>query len=893
MQAAQFIGRDDEFNQLKRALQAARQGGGSAWLVAGESGIGKSRLLDELRTYGLIQQAWVLRGQAVEGGGLLYQVWREPLRRLALSTPLGDLEASILKEIVPDIGALQGREVPDAPSLDSRDAQVRLLRAIVGAFRAQQQPILLLLEDLQWANESLEVLQYLQPFVPKLPLLIVGSYRYDKSRDLPAQLPQMQIIRLERLSAEEITHLSRSMLGTAGEYTEVTDLLQRETEGNVFFIVEVVRTLAEEAGGLDRIGTKTLPQKVLAGGMQAILRRRLARLPDHALIQRAAVAGRVLDLNVLRQLPLYRQGMSPAALDQWLMTCADAAVLEVYEGAWRFTHDKLRETLISDMLTGSDYSALNREVAQAIEAAYPDPDQLSPLAPVLADHWHAAGDIHREAYYLEQAGNLALDNGLYPRAISYFERALALNQETGASALEKASLLQILGETHYNIGSLEAGNRCSMQALNQLGYVMPRSLRARQIDFAVQFVRQVVNPLALIHRQPSAQDRRRKLIAMKICGQMALIHYFKNERWLTAYLALYGLNIADNAGDEALVDRTRLYTIAGLTMALVKRKKLAARYIEHADRLLQRAPDHTAMVRTSIAAGIYSTVIADWAQAEIRLERLLQISREIGHVRRWEESAVTLIGVYYYHCVWDQAKTLSDALYASGLQSGNLQAQAWALDDLGRFALRAGQFDEALRIFKSSREIYEEISDTIGILWILGAIAKIHLCLGNLERARALIDQVEPALLAAIPTSFGMLEAYGAMVEFHLTLLERAPEDASERQAADRAIQALGRYSEVFSLARSRYWLYRSGLAKLTGHRDQASRLVGRAVSEAQRLEMAYDEGLAQLDYGRLPGVDLAERNEHLRRAIVLFEQLGAHWDLEQAQAALTRPEIE
>ncbi|MBC8171756.1 MAG: serine/threonine-protein kinase PknK, partial [Anaerolineae bacterium] len=71
LQAAQFIGREAEFRQLQTALKAMFLGTGSGWLVAGESGIGKSRLLDELRTHALIQGAWVIRGQAVEGGGLL------------------------------------------------------------------------------------------------------------------------------------------------------------------------------------------------------------------------------------------------------------------------------------------------------------------------------------------------------------------------------------------------------------------------------------------------------------------------------------------------------------------------------------------------------------------------------------------------------------------------------------------------------------------------------------------------------------------------------------------------------------------------------------------------------------------------------------------------------
>src|SRR5258707_1825583 len=110
LQAAQFVGREAEFARLKTALDETIGGHGSAWLVGGESGVGKSRLLDELRTRSLVAGALVLRGQAVEGGGLPYQLWRDPARRLALSTSLTDLEAGIVKEVVPDIGALLERD---------------------------------------------------------------------------------------------------------------------------------------------------------------------------------------------------------------------------------------------------------------------------------------------------------------------------------------------------------------------------------------------------------------------------------------------------------------------------------------------------------------------------------------------------------------------------------------------------------------------------------------------------------------------------------------------------------------------------------------------------------------------------------------------------------------
>src|SRR5262249_39124863 len=90
LQAAQFIGREKELNQLTDALSETMMRRGSTWLIGGESGVGKSRLLDELRIRTLVRGALVLHGQGVAEGGLAYQLWREPLRRLLLSTDLSD-----------------------------------------------------------------------------------------------------------------------------------------------------------------------------------------------------------------------------------------------------------------------------------------------------------------------------------------------------------------------------------------------------------------------------------------------------------------------------------------------------------------------------------------------------------------------------------------------------------------------------------------------------------------------------------------------------------------------------------------------------------------------------------------------------------------------------------
>ncbi len=425
LQAARLVGRRDELAELSERLQRAMEGRGSVLLVGGESGVGKSRLLDELRTLSLVQGSLVLTGQSVGQSASPYQVWRQPLRWLCLLADISDEDAAVLKDQVPDIANLLDREIPDAPVVDPQTAQQRLLAVISGLFASLEQPLTVVLEDLHWAgNESLAVLGRLRESIEGLPLFIVGSYRDDERPDLPSELPGVDNLKLSRLAAKSIAELSESMLGQVGRRKEILALLQRETEGNAFFLVEVVRALAEEAGRLDSVDVSRLPEHISTGGIQKIIQRRLHRVPREArpMLRTAAVIGREIDVEVLRALEPHE------SLGRWLATCADVAVLEVQGEQWRFAHDRLREVLLHE-LAPAQRRKLHRGVATAIEEVYAEaPEHIA----ALAHHWGGAADFSDEeatakaVLYKEKAGRQALASCATQRAETLLKEGLEL-----------------------------------------------------------------------------------------------------------------------------------------------------------------------------------------------------------------------------------------------------------------------------------------------------------------------------------------------------------------------------------------------------------------------------------------------------------------------------------
>jgi serine/threonine protein kinase len=459
LQAARLVGRDNELQQLSDALTLAVDGHGSSWLIAGESGVGKSRFVDELRTLAMTRGALVLRGQGIIEGGSPYHLWRPALRWLALLTALDDERLAVLKPLIPDLDALLEKALPDAPELSPQAAQSRLLGVIEELFRRQAGPVVLILEDLHWAQESLDVLTRLNTIVSGQPLLIIGSFRDDERPELPASLPEMKLLKLERLNEQAIAELSEAMLGESGRQEQVVDLLRRETEGNVFFLVEVVRVLAQDAGNLERIGMVTLPAQMFVGGVQHVIQQRLSRLPTDALplLRFAAVMGRQLDLDVLQRVE------SPMPLEHWLQVCLDAAVLEVLEARWRFAHDKLRDGVLND-LQPEPRRSLHQKVAETLERVYTSqPEQIA----LLAYHFGRAGDTAKELVYTRRAGELSLRSGAYREAINSLERALELLDSISPPdrVQQGIQLKRQMAEAHLGLGEYIEARRLYQENL--------------------------------------------------------------------------------------------------------------------------------------------------------------------------------------------------------------------------------------------------------------------------------------------------------------------------------------------------------------------------------------------------------------------------------------------
>ncbi|MBN8591991.1 MAG: tetratricopeptide repeat protein [Anaerolineae bacterium] len=697
IQAADFVGRKRELTQLTDALHAAINGQGSAWLVGGESGVGKSRLLDELRTQALVEGALVVRGQAVEGGGLTYQLWREPLRRLVLSVELNDLEAGILKAVVPEISTLLERDIPDAPELPGPAGQQRLIQTLVDVIQRQPKPTVLLLEDLQWSEESLEPLKQLTPLLRAWPLLIVANFRSDERPHLSEELSNMQMLRLERLSAGEIAELSAGMLGEGGRNPALVERLHHETEGNTYFMVEIVRALAETAGRLDNVGGMKLPISIFTGGIQKIIRRRLERVPSwgQRLLKLAAVAGRQLELPVIHTLLATEPSLGDHALDEWLRACADVTVLEIADEQWRFAHDKLREAVLVEVEEES--ARLHRAVAEALEQVYQSPEARAPYHEVLLSHWQKAGDPDRELFYLEIVTRQMVGiQGAHEQADPLITRALGLLDEDDR---RRPPFLNSRAESLWRRAEYEAA-----QAHAQMAYAL-----AVQLNIHVESLRSL-NALAI------ADERRGNYEA-------ALAYYQES------------LSLSREINDKRAIGRN-LIGFSNVSYYL-GRYEDAEKYIQDSLAIGRELNDIPGVATCLNNLGVYALERGAFKAAESYFEESANCYLQIGHR---EGSALTL------NNRGNAAVNLGDDLTAercfreslSIYQSiGSQRGIALTCENLGGIALLRNDYAEAERFLQQSLELNTATGDKAGISTVLSLLGDVDAGLHQPEAADA------------------------------------------------------------------------------------------------------------------------------------------------------------
>jgi DNA-binding SARP family transcriptional activator len=432
-QRGALVGYENELGALEDLLEQALMRRGRLALIAGEPGVGKTRLADELGAVATARGAHVVWGRAPSvGGAPAYWPWIQVLRALvadrdplSVRTELGPSAAELmqllpeLRDIVPDVEAVE--------RVDAEDARFRLFDAAATFVKrtAATRPLVIVLDDLHDADQStLAFLQFVASAALDAPVLIIGTYRdtdaalarplSDALGELARTTDCMQLL-LTGLSHDDTAHFVELSAGVA-PMPVLASAIHDASSGNPLFVTELVRLLRAEDRLHELEGDDAL---VLPHGVEQVIARRLEHLSDECrrTLSLAAVIGREFDVTLLER-------AGEASPDELLGHLDDARAARVIEEApaLRFSHDLVRHTLYAG-LGRSERRRIHEAVALALESRAARPEAV---AAALGHHFAEAlpgGDPAKAVEYLTLAGDAAGDIAASHEAASFYSRA--------------------------------------------------------------------------------------------------------------------------------------------------------------------------------------------------------------------------------------------------------------------------------------------------------------------------------------------------------------------------------------------------------------------------------------------------------------------------------------
>ncbi len=485
---APFVGRDSERAELRPFIGQTKDGVGAFVAIAGEPGVGKSRLAEELARRCLRDGFQTFIGRCYESGSQPYipiveallQAMAQAASPQAFRQFLGD-EAPDIARLIPKLRQLCP-DIPPALQLPAEQQRHYLFSSLwdVLARLSQVRPMLLIIDDLHWADEpTIRLIQHLAERIADRAILMVGLYRDSElDSDSPllrglGELTRRRLVRRMRLDSLSKEGVDEMLAGLAGQKppADLVSLFYAETEGNPFFTEELFKHLVEEgrlfdASGRFRAGLTTDDLDV-PEGVRLVVGARLGRLGQEGrrMLGGAAVLGRVFSFELLQVLTELPEGplldlVEEAERAQLLRAVNDGSG----EERFTFSHELIRQTVLAD-LSGPRLRRLHARAADAVEQVYAA--DLEPQTATIAHHLLEAGpaaDPKRTFRYLFMAGQWAQDTAAFEDAVVHLERAAERARE--ATPKDRAELLSRLGGARRNTGQWELAIDAWMDAVD-------------------------------------------------------------------------------------------------------------------------------------------------------------------------------------------------------------------------------------------------------------------------------------------------------------------------------------------------------------------------------------------------------------------------------------------
>jgi predicted ATPase/DNA-binding SARP family transcriptional activator len=729
-----FVGRESELERLRTWWSRAARGHGGVVLVGGEAGIGKSRLAVELAAIAEAEGARILQGGTTFSEPAPYQAVAEALRSalaLVVVLPIDAIWLSAVASLIPEVGSrLPG--LPLLPPLDPDRERIRLFEGIARSLEgiAQPRPTLLILEDLQWAGAATcAFIEFLTHRTPRHALLIVGTYREE---DTPRSHPLSDMRRklraangsgtsaalghlaVGRIAKAAVNSLVAKVSGMGSDANDLAERLYEESEGNPFFLAELIRDLLESGGvrvADGRWEVNPAVRNVTPSSIQEIVLIRVARLSQaaRALVELAAVVGPVFEVELLRQAGGWSEDQVFQAVGELLdrQLVKDVGARQGVD--YTFTHHLIQQTIYSNVPAVTQHRR-HRRVAELMELLYPD--RLDDLSRELAHHFDRGGQPDRAATYFIRAIRRALAVYADDDALEYLTRALILNLDSrtryellalratmnhrrGARELQRSDLGELerianeLGDSDFVCDVLnrriqlqrELGERA--EEIELIGRLRSRAVASNSRSWQVEALRAEAAHLVLL----SQYDAARPVL------KAALAQYQELQNW-EGEVECYCL-LAEAATHEGKLAEARGW------LDLAKTRSVSD-------------TNQSLVVRTLRTAARAAFIQQDFSVAAELGRQQLELAVAIGDQEGEADarSRLALVAGRLFHITEAREQYARAAsLYAA---IGNRVGQAATLLNSGVLACHLGRFGEARELYQVADALFGSLHDRRG-----------------------------------------------------------------------------------------------------------------------------------------------------------------------------------
>ena len=872
-----LVARAAEQQQLRQRWSEAQQARGQLVLLSGEPGVGKSRLAIDLLEYARQSGATVLRGGCYEFEATTpYLPFVEAFREWARWQSVARLQDAIahtpeIGKFAPEIETKVAASTPHvtlAPSEERMrlfDHAARFLQSL-----AAGTGLLVFIDDIHWADQgTLSLLHYLLRHLRNDRVLFVACYReveLDRTHPLAAALVDWNRehlavrVQLGRLSSVDTGALIAALFGVDRVSDDLVGALYRETEGNPFFIEEVIKSLIEQGEIYregDTWGRKKTDELSIPQSVKEAIGRRLTRLgePTVDALRTAAALGKHFRFGELAAVSAANDDELLDALDEASAAQLVRATSDGARGAsgtgdtFAFTHDKIREVLYEE-LNPIRRRRLHQRIGDALEAHQGTVPAAATViderAQDLAHHFTLAGDLAKSLAYSRRAARNAERVFAHDEALKFLEQAREAAEALGRGD-DLAEIDEQIGDTHHMRGmthpavesferalgaAVTAGTRAAIKAKigsTYCGIGDPRGLPFVEQALAELDATTQANALALAladmgryyhyrteHGKAIEFLERARQLAEPMDDPEILGHIYSYLAGAHQHLALYDDSNRWARASITLGERRNFPGAIAAGYEFLGENAAARGHWDDARAFGRKDREHGEKSGSlaRVAWSMFSELQAQQGKGELVAGRAtaveaLALCEQIGESRLATWIVPTLAMFEADAGSDDAARQTAERGWERAQRLGQIVLSTYALHGAGYAALQRGDFDVALRWYDQYLKLLQDTENRVARLLGGASAAEAYACAGRLDEATRLVDEARQ--LAEFAKSPHRV-ALARRVQGQIFVMQERYDDA--RGAFDEAVAIFGPLGSRLELARAIHHRAALGIAR-------------------------------------------------------------------------------